>query len=90
MEFPVAIHKEEGTVYGVTVPDLKGCHSWGEDLAHAGKNAKSAIELHIRTLIATDQRPEISISTVEALRNDETYANAVWAFVDVDVAALQH
>jgi predicted RNase H-like HicB family nuclease len=90
MEFPVAIHKEEGTVYGVSVPDLKGCHSWGADLAQAGKNAKTAIELHIRTLIATGHKPEISISTVEALRKDEIYANAVWAFVDVDVAALQH
>lgn len=90
MEFPVAIHKEEGAVYGVIVPDLKGCHSWGEDLAHAGKNAKNAIELHIRTLIATGRKPEISISAVEELRKDASYANAVWAFVEVDVDALQH
>jgi hypothetical protein len=30
MQFPITIHKVEGNVYGITVPDIPGVHSWGD------------------------------------------------------------
>ncbi|MBC7858192.1 MAG: type II toxin-antitoxin system HicB family antitoxin [Burkholderiaceae bacterium] len=50
MEIPVVIHKDEGSVYGVTVPDIPGCHSWGETVDHAMRNVRDAIYSHVETL----------------------------------------
>ena len=44
MLYPVIIHKEDGTDYGVTVPDFPGVFSGGETLEQALKNVQDAIE----------------------------------------------
>jgi predicted RNase H-like HicB family nuclease len=89
MKFPVAIHKDEDSVFGVSVPDLRGCHSAGDTLEDALKNAKHAIELHVKRLVETGQKQSVSASHVEHLREQDIFADAVWAFVEVDVSALQ-
>jgi predicted RNase H-like HicB family nuclease len=86
MEFPIAIHKDEGSVYGVIVPDIAGCHSWGTTIEDAIHNAREAIESHVATLIECGEEVNLSVSSVEALRHQEDYADAVWAPVDVDPA----
>jgi predicted RNase H-like HicB family nuclease len=86
MEFPIAIHKDEGSVYGVIVPDIAGCHSWGATIEDAIHNAREAIESHVATLIECGEEVDLSVSSVEALRLNEDYADAVWALVDVDPA----
>jgi predicted RNase H-like HicB family nuclease len=88
MEFPVAIHKDEGSVYGVIVPDIAGCHSWGETIEQAIRNTREAIESHIATLIECDEEVDLSVTPVEMLRQQPDYAGAVWALVDVDLAKL--
>jgi predicted RNase H-like HicB family nuclease len=50
MEFPVAIHKDEGSAYGVSVPDVSGCHAAGETLEEALANTKVALKLHVDSL----------------------------------------
>ena len=32
MFIPVAIHQEKGSVFGVTMPDVPGCQSWGDTI----------------------------------------------------------
>ncbi|WP_166454887.1 type II toxin-antitoxin system HicB family antitoxin [Duganella aquatilis] len=36
MDIPVVIFKDEGSVYGVNVPDIKGVHSWSDTIADTG------------------------------------------------------
>ena len=86
MEFPIAIHKDEGSVYGVIVPDIAGCHSWGATIEDAIHNAREAIESHVATLIECGEDVDLTVSSVEALRHQADYADAVWALVDVDPA----
>ena len=86
MEFPVAIHKDPGSVYGVIVPDIPGCHSWGIDVENAIANVKRAIVLHVGMLVETGHPQQFVPSAVEFLRKQEGLADAVWAFVDVDLA----
>ena len=43
---------EPGVGYDVTVPDLPGCTSAGDDLDEALRNAKEAIALHLEAMIA--------------------------------------
>jgi predicted RNase H-like HicB family nuclease len=86
MEFPVAIHKDEGSVYGVIVPDIAGCHSWGDTIEQAIHNTREAIESHVATLIEGGEEVDLSVTPVEVLRHQPEYAGAVWALVDVDPA----
>ena len=83
MEIPVAIFKDKGSVYGVNVPDIKGCYSWGETIDEALKNAKAAIYSHVETLKKSGEQVEITQSKIELLSQDEAYAGAVWALVDI-------
>lgn len=88
MEIPVAIFKDEGSVYGVNVPDIRGCHSWGNTIDEALKNAKEAIYSHVETLVELGQPVVISQSTIEALVQNTEYAGAVWALVNVELEKL--
>ena len=88
MEFPIAIHKDDGTVYGVIVPDIPGVHSWGETIDDAIKNTKEAIISHVETLIELGEEVAFDCSTIENLASNPDYAGAVWAFVSVDLSQL--
>lgn len=86
MEFPIAVHKDEGSVYGVIVPDVAGCHSWGETFDEALRRTKKAIELHVSTLVEHEKDVNIAVSTLEDLHKRKEYAGAAWAFVDIDLS----
>lgn len=88
MEISVVIHKDNGSVYGVTVPDIKGCHSWGDTIDDAIKNAKEAIRSHIETLLFLNEAISIENSKIENLIKNEEYANGIWAIVDIDLSEL--
>jgi predicted RNase H-like HicB family nuclease len=51
MNYPIVIHKDRGSDYGVTVPDLPGCFTAGRTLDEALAMAKEAIELHLEGMI---------------------------------------
>ncbi|KGV91023.1 hypothetical protein X897_1431 [Burkholderia pseudomallei ABCPW 30] len=85
MEFPIAIHKDDGTVFGVTVPDIPGVHSWGETMDAAIENTRNAIASHIETLLALGEVAHFTCSTVAQLASNPDYAGAVWAKVDVEI-----
>lgn len=88
MEFPIAIHKDDGSVYGVTVPDVPGCHSWGDTIDEAIRNAKEAITGHIETLIEMGEDVDFPCSVIEDLARRDEFAGAIWALADVDVSKL--
>ncbi|MCD5363100.1 type II toxin-antitoxin system HicB family antitoxin [Chromobacterium aquaticum] len=86
MLFPIAIHKDEDSVYGVTVPDVPGCHSWGETILEAIENSKEAILGHIETMLELGDELELSQTSIEELQANPDYVGAIWAFVDVDLS----
>lgn len=88
MEFPIAVHKDEGSVYGVTVPDIPGCHSWGYTIDDAIRNAKEAIYGHIETLLELEEPADFSATSIEELAKKEEFAGAFWALVNVDLSEL--
>ena len=47
MEYWIVIHKDPGSCYGVTVPDLPGCFSAGDTFEEALDMAREAIEFFI-------------------------------------------
>ena len=89
MQFPVVIHKEEGTCYGVTVPDLLGCISAGESADDALENVKEAITGHVESMVSSGYPlPEVK-SVQEHVEGElaEDYEGGIWAYVDVDLNA---
>lgn len=84
MKFPVVLHKDADSDYGVTVPDVPGCFSAGATVSEALENAQEALALHFEGLVADgDALPQAQEVDVH-LANPE-YAGGVWAVVDFDV-----
>lgn len=88
MEIPVAIHKDQNSVYGVSVPDLPGCFSWGDSIEDAMKNVREAIYAHVESMLSESMQVGIVQSRIEDLSAGDDYANAVWALVQVDLSKL--
>ena len=90
MRFPVVVHKDEGSSYGVTVPDLPGCFSNGDTLDEALTNAQEAIVGHIETLfMAGELLPKTS--PLQEHHANEDYRDALcWGFVDVDLSTIEN
>ena len=86
MKLPIAIHKEKSSVFGVTVPDIEGCHSWGDSIEEAISNAEQAIYGHLSILMEDGKFKEIKPSEIEDLTKIKFYKNVkIWSFVDIDL-----
>lgn len=88
MEIAVVIHKDEQSVYGVTVPDIPGCFSWGETIDDALKNTREAIVAHTLTMLEEGMAFDIEPSRIEDLHANDDYANGIWALVEIDFAQI--
>jgi predicted RNase H-like HicB family nuclease len=88
MDIPVVIFKDEGSVYGVNVPDIKGVHSWGDTVEDALKNVKEAITSHIETLLELGESVEISQSKIGEMQGNPEHAGGIWALVSLDLDKL--
>jgi predicted RNase H-like HicB family nuclease len=88
LKLPIAIHKDDESVYGVIVPDIPGVHSWGKSVDDAIANTKHAIVSHLSSLAARGQEVSVSASTMESLTANPDFDNALWVFVDVDLSQL--
>ena len=87
MMYPVVIHKENGTDYGVSVPDLPGCFSAGGTMQEALEAAREALAAHIEGMLI-DEDPVPTPDSVDAHRQNPDYSGGVWALVPVDLAKL--
>ncbi|MCA9945695.1 MAG: type II toxin-antitoxin system HicB family antitoxin [Anaerolineales bacterium] len=87
MRFPVVIHKDQDSDYGVTVPDLPGCFSAGETVDEALKEVVEAIETHLEGMLL-DSEPIPAPKTVEFYKDDPDFATGIWAVVNVDISKL--
>jgi len=87
MRFPIVIHKDSDSDYGVTVPDLPGCFSAGETTDEAFSNAIEAIGCHIEGLLLDGEKIPVPI-TVEHHLAEDRFPDGVWALVDVDLSKL--
>jgi len=88
MNFPIVIHKDRGSDYGVTVPDLPGCFTAGSTLDEAMAMSQEAIELHLEGMIEHGDaipRP----GAVEDYRDNPAYRGGTWAIVSVSPSRLR-
>lgn len=82
MELLLVIQKDENSVFGVTVPAIEGCFSWGDTLEEAIGNARDAIEIHLETTLETGA--EIRITPVDLDNIRDQFDNAHFVFIDIE------
>ena len=84
MQFTIVLHKDEGSSYGVTVPDLPGCFSGAETMEDAYTAAREAIVLHLEGMLA-DGELLPKTKPIQAHITNEDYKDGIWGFVDVEL-----
>ncbi|HHP7232390.1 MAG TPA: type II toxin-antitoxin system HicB family antitoxin [Xenococcaceae cyanobacterium] len=87
MFYPIVIHKDPNTAYGVSVPDLPGCFSAGDSLEDATRNAVEAIECHIEGLLLDGEDLPLP-QDMENYVVMPQYQGGTWALVEVDLSKL--
>jgi predicted RNase H-like HicB family nuclease len=66
------VHKDEGTSYGVSFPDVPGCVSAGDTFEEAVANAGEALAGHL-ALMHADGDPIPSPRSFEELKRDRDF-----------------
>lgn len=84
MQFPVVLHKDADSDYGVIVPDVPGCFSAGSTVAQALESVKEALSLHYEGLVA-DGSPLPQVHEIDDHLDNPEYAGGVWAVVEFDI-----
>ena len=87
MKYPIVIHKDTNSDFGVIVPDLPGCFSAGTSFEDAIDQASEAILCHIEGLL-DDNEPIPQPSSIEHHRTNRDYKNGTWAVVSIDLTSL--
>lgn len=84
MLYPVYVHKDEGSAYGLTFPDFPGCFSAADELADLPRMAQEAVEVHFE-----GEEMEIPVpSAPEQWAADERFKGGYWMLVDIDLAKI--
>jgi predicted RNase H-like HicB family nuclease len=82
MKFPVIIHKDPDSDYGVTVPDLPGCYTAGGTVEEALRNAVEAIQYHMEGM-RRDGKHVPESGDIERLSREDQDSGGYLAYVEV-------
>ena len=87
MRYPVVIHKDKDSDFGVMVPDIPGCYSAGSTYDESLNNVIEAIECHLEGLLMDNESIPVGTSLDHWIA-DSTFNGGVWAFVDIDLSLI--
>ena len=87
MQYPIFIHKDEDSDYGVMVPDLPGCFSAGSTIEEAIQNAHEAIECHLEGLLADNESIPLK-KPIEHHLDDPDFKDGVLALIEIDISRI--
>lgn len=87
MQYPILIHKDKKSDYGVIVPDLPGCFSAGTTMEEAIKNAHEAIECHLEGLFIDNEPLPLKLPIEKHLENPD-FKGGVLALVEIDISKI--
>jgi predicted RNase H-like HicB family nuclease len=87
MKYPIVIHKNMNSDYGVIFPDIPGCFSAGTSIEEAIAMSQEAAECHIEGMLL-DSEPIPVASSIENHRDNPEYEDGLWALVNIDISKL--
>lgn len=84
MLYPVYVHKEPNSAYGLTFPDFEGCFSAADDMQDIARMAQEAVEVHFdgEDLILPEP------SSPEQWIGDDRFEGGYWLLVDIDTSKV--
>jgi predicted RNase H-like HicB family nuclease len=84
MRYPVVIHKDPGSAYGITIPDLPGTFTAGDTVEEALANVQEAVECGYE---GEDEIP--APRSIDDHVANPDYAGGVFAYAEVDLSRLK-
>jgi len=84
MLYPVYVHKDPESAYGVTLPDFPGCFSAADELDELPRLAQEAVEVHFEGEDAEIPPP----TAIKELAANPAYQGGFWLLVDLDLAKV--
>jgi predicted RNase H-like HicB family nuclease len=87
MQYPIFIHKDKDSDYGVIVPDLPGCFSAGATIEEAIQNAHEAIECHLQGLLLDNEAIPLNKPIEQHLDNPD-FKDGLLAVVEIDISKI--
>lgn len=85
MLYPVYVHKDKGSAFGLTFPDLPGCFAAADDAAGIPSAAQEAVEAHY----GNDADPIAAPSSVDEWAGSKDFKGGFWMLVDIDLAKVR-
>lgn len=85
MQYPVIIHKDENSCFGVIIPDFEGCFTAGDTIEEALQNVQEAVECHLE-----GEDVEIPLpSALEDVAKSEDAEGGFLALAEVDLSFME-
>ena len=84
MLYPVYVHKDEDSAYGLTFPDFDGCFSAADEMQDIQRMAQEAVAVHFDGQDIPSPEPA---SPAQWL-GDELFEWTFWLLVDIDTTKV--
>ena len=80
MLYPVYVHKDQDSAYGLTFPDFDGCFSAADDMQDVARMAQEAVEVYFDGEDLELPEP----SSPEQWANDDRFVDGYMLLVDIE------
>lgn len=88
-QYPIVIDKDPDSDYGVTVPDLPGCYTFGDTIADVLTQAVEAVECHLEGMLL-DGDPIPEPKDIAYHETNPEYVDGVWKTITIKFPELRH
>lgn len=85
MLYPVYVHKDKDSAFGLTVPDLPGCFAAADEPAGIPSAAQEAVEVHY----GNDAEPITAPTGADQWAGSKDFKGGSWMLVDIDLAKVR-
>lgn len=86
MLYPIYVHKDEGSAYGATFPDIPGCFAAADDIDALPLAAQDAVEAHF----GIDNDPIPDPSAPDAWIDHADYQDGgFWMMVEINLSKIR-
>ena len=86
MLYPVYVHKDKSSAYGLTFPDFPGCFSAADDVGSILRAAQEAVEVHF-----DGEDMDVPVPTSpETWNRDKRFKGGYWMLLEIDLDRLSN
>lgn len=84
MLYPVYVHQEGQSAFGLIFPDFPGCFAAADEASEIPQAAQEAVEAHFHG----DADPIPGASSPADWKDDDGYQGGFWMLVDIDLSRI--